>query len=71
VATTDPNASNRTGEQQLEPPDPAQEFGVAAAADAELADRIADDEDGDRAEAKFEQESRGPVGTEKAHPRHD
>jgi hypothetical protein len=70
VATTDPNAADRSG-QQLEPPDPAQEFGAAAAADAELADRIAEDDDGERAEAKFAQQSQGPVGTEKAQPRDD
>ena len=71
MATTDPNADDRSGEQKLEPPDPAQEFGAAAAADADLADRIADDEDGERAEAKFAEQSRGPVGTEKAEPRDD
>lgn len=55
------------GTTELDPPDPAQRFGAAAAADAELADEVLEDADGDAdaAASRFDAESRGPVGTEK------
>jgi hypothetical protein len=56
---------------QLDPPDVSQQFGKAAADDAETADRLLRDADGDveRAESAFADEARGPVPTETAHPR--
>jgi hypothetical protein len=61
------------GSTPLEPPDPPQRFGAAAAEDAELADRLVEDADGDvdAAASEFEDASRGPVPTEKAHPGED
>ena len=63
---TQPNGDDTP--TRLDPPDPAQEFGAAAAEDAELADRIAEHTDGDveRAEAEFDAASTGPVSTETA-----
>jgi hypothetical protein len=70
---SDPTQDRSTDDdgQQLDTPDPAQQFGRAAAADAELADRLTQEAGGDldRAEAEFDDESRGPVPTETGHPR--
>jgi len=55
--------------RRLDPPDPAQKFGAAAAEDAELADRVARGRDDADAEEAFDREARGPVPTETAHPR--
>ena len=54
------------GSQRLEPADDAQRFGAAAAADAELADRLLAETggDADEAEPRFDAESIGPVSTE-------
>jgi hypothetical protein len=54
--------------ERLEPSDPAQQFGAAAAEDAELADRLTDEADGDldQAEDQFDAAARGPVSTETA-----
>jgi len=58
-----------TDTTQLDPPDPAQRFGAAAAADAEIADRVADASDDEaEAEREFAERSEGPVRTEKAPP---
>ena len=52
---------------ELDAPDPAQRFGAAAAADADLADRVIDASDDDaEAEREFAKRSEGPAGTEKA-----
>ena len=55
---------------KLDIPDPAQQFGAAAADDADLADRLTDAADGDlrRAEEQFDDEARGPASTEKGKP---
>jgi hypothetical protein len=51
--------------QNLEPADEPQQFGAAAAADAEIADRATDEASGDAVEAqrRFEEESQGPAPT--------
>lgn len=52
--------------ETLEPADPTQQFGAAAADDAELADRVSDAaDDPGAAEAEFDRRSRGPVPTAK------
>jgi len=61
-----PDVSPDETPQPLEPPDPAQRFGAAAAADAELVDRVT--EEGEDPE-KLTAHSQGPVDTEVAHPR--
>jgi hypothetical protein len=67
-----PQSSNHAGgdaPERLEAPDPAQQFGKAAADDAELADRLADaTDDLDRAESEFDDARRGPVRTGTAQP---
>jgi hypothetical protein len=56
--------------ERLEPPDPAQRFGKAAADDADLADRLERETEGDLgdAEAAFDDAKRGPVPTAAAPP---
>ncbi len=56
---------------RLDPPDRAQQFGKTAADDAETADRLTREVDGDlaRAESAYDDEARGPVPTGTAHPR--
>ena len=71
---TNEHSSDRADDdpgRRLDTPDPAQEFGKAAADDADLADRLTREADGDleRAESEFDDASRGPVPTETARPR--
>jgi len=51
--------------EQTDRPDDPQRFGAAAAADAELADRVAGETGGDEdaAEARFEEQQQGPART--------
>lgn len=53
---------------ELDRPDPAQRFGAAAAEDAELADELTREADGDldQAASRFAEEQQGPVSTETA-----
>ena len=61
--------SNDADPGRLDAPDPAQQFGKAAADDAELADRVTRGTgDVDRAESEFNDAQRGPVPTETAEP---
>ena len=66
--TSDERESGDPNAERLDRPDPAQQFGKAAAEDAELADRLTEEADGDlgRAESAFDEKSRGPVPTETA-----
>jgi hypothetical protein len=68
-----PSDDTRTDDAatKLDRPDPAQEFGKAAAEDAELAERLTNEAGGDleRAASEFDDAARGPVRTETAHPR--
>ena len=63
-----PEQPSESESKKLDAPDPAQHFGAAAAEDAELADELTRDADGDleQAGSRFDEEQRGPVSTETA-----
>ena len=68
-----PEQPSESESTKLDTPDPAQRFGAAAAEDAELADELTGDADGDldQAESRFDDEQQGPVSTGTASPAAD